>query len=150
MKSTTITTNTKTLRYVSGRLGEIADKMHVDALAAYPDTVYQVLDMSGLDLRNCKIHVDAVIKTAWLQLGGHIVEADSERIETRIKELEDFYTKSSGPDKDDLKQALVSLFNDNLTLKSQIEDLKQKSTDFTLPDFVIDKLVEFNFINRNN
>ena len=150
MKSTTITTNIKILQYVSDRLGEIADKMHLDAVAAYPDQMYQALDQNGLELRNCRIHVDHAVKSTWLALNGTKMEAESERLDARIRELEDFYTLATGQEKIDLRQALVSLFDDNLSLKSQIQDLKQKSTEFELPDFVIDKLVEFNFINRNN
>lgn len=150
MKSTTITTNIKTLEYVSNRLGEIAEGLHKDAVNAYPESIYQALDQSGLDIRNCRIHVDHAIKTTWLTLNGHMLEAESGRLDARIQELEDFYIKATEADGPDLKNALVSLFSDNLALKNQIKDLKLKSTDFSLPDFVIDKLVEFNFINRNN
>lgn len=83
-------------------------------------------------------------------MNGAKMEAESERLAARIAELEDFYILATGQEKNDLRQALVSLFDDNLSLKSQIQDLKQKSTEFELPDFIIDKLVEFNFINRNN
>lgn len=150
MKSTTITTNTKTLQYVSGRLVEIAEKMHIDALAAYPDVLHQTLDSGSLDLRNCKLHVDLAIKQVWAQLNGYLLEAELDRLEARIKDLEDFFIKALDTSKLDLQEALLSLFNDRLTLKRQIQDLTQKSTDFSLPDFVVDRLVEFNFINRGN
>jgi len=150
MKSTSITTNLKVLDYISNRLEELAGKMHLDAVSAYPEEKYTALDSGGLGLRNCKLHVDQCIRIKWFEFNGFLLEDEIKRLSARTAELEDFYTKSTPEDRVDLEQALLSLYNDKLKLSAQIADLKLKSTDFSLPDHVIDILVEFNFINRNN
>ena len=107
---------------------ENANQHHAAALAYYPEEVYKTYDEEAVRLRKEYAEISNAVDIKYIELGLNGLDKEIFYLESRAKELENFYFKAINDDKVFIEQTLTEI-------KSQVWELKKKKNSLLSSEF---------------